>query len=58
MKTYGLAVATGFILGIAMVWWVRPDTNAGAVFIVVAMMALCFVAGVVVSFVLSLLRRK
>ena len=45
LKNYAFAVATGLVLGFATVWWVRPDTNAGAVFIVVAVML--FVAGVI-----------
>lgn len=34
-----------------MVWWVRPDTSAGTVFIVVASTVFCFIASVVITFV-------
>jgi hypothetical protein len=47
MKTLGLAAAVGVILGIAMLWWIRPDTNAGAVVIVVTTTLLCFIIGVI-----------
>ena len=51
MKTS--AAVIGFILGIAMVWWVRPDNNAGAVFLVVATTAVCFA----VSLLMGLFRK-
>jgi hypothetical protein len=40
------------------VFWVRPDTNAGAVFIVLTVTLICFVAGVVANFILGLFGRK
>jgi hypothetical protein len=43
------AAVIGFILGIAMVWWVRPDNNAGAVFLVVATTAVCFAASLLMG---------
>jgi predicted ABC-type sugar transport system permease subunit len=58
LKSYGLTVALGFILGIAAVFWVRPDSNAGAVFIVFTAILVCFVVGSVVKFTLGLLGRK
>ena len=51
------AAVIGFILGIAMVWWVRPDNNAGAVFLVVATTAVCFAAGITLNFLMGLLRK-
>ena len=58
MKTYGFVTAVGLILGIAMVWWVEPETKAGAVFIVVATALVCFVASVVLTFIGGLFRKK
>jgi hypothetical protein len=58
LKTSGFAAAIGFILGVIMVFWVRPDTNAGAVFIVVTITLLCFVISVALSFILGLFGRK
>ena len=43
VKSYTTAAAVGLILGFVMVWWVRPDTNAGAIFLVIATVLLCFV---------------
>jgi uncharacterized membrane protein len=51
------AAVIGFILGIAMVWWVRPDNNAGAVFLVVATTAVCFAAGIALNFLMGLVRK-
>jgi hypothetical protein len=51
------AAAIGFILGVAMVWWVRPDNNAGAVFLVVATTAVCFAAGIALNFLMGLVRK-
>ncbi|WP_284271247.1 hypothetical protein [Bradyrhizobium iriomotense] len=50
MNSYVFAAASGLFLGIAIVWWVRPDTNAGAAFIVVVATTFCLVSGVVLSF--------
>ncbi len=58
MKSYGLAAAIGFILGVIAVFWVRPDTNAGAVFIVFIVTLICFVVGAVANFILGLFSRK
>ena len=55
---YGLAAALGFVLGVVAVFWVRPDTNAGAIFIVVTMTLVCFVIGTVANFTLGLFKRK
>ena len=55
MKTS--AAVFGLILGIALVWWVRPDNNAGAVFLVVATTAVCFAAGIALNFLTGLLRK-
>ena len=43
------AAVIGFLLGIAMVWWVRPDNPAGAVFLVVATTAVCFAASLLMG---------
>ncbi|KJC52973.1 hypothetical protein UP09_01160 [Bradyrhizobium sp. LTSP885] len=51
LNNYAFASAIGLFLGIAMVWWVRPDTSAGTVFIVVASTVFCFIASVVITFV-------
>jgi hypothetical protein len=56
LKTYGFVIAIGLILGIAMVWWVEPE-QAGAVFIVVATVLVCFVASVVLTSVGGLFRK-
>ena len=56
MKT--LAAAIGLLLGIAMVWWVRPDSSAGAVFIVVAASAVCFAASVALAYLMGLFRKS
>jgi hypothetical protein len=56
LNNYAFAAAIGLFLGIAMVWWVRPDTNAGTAFIVVASTIFCFVAGAVLTFVGKLFR--
>ena len=56
LKTF--AAVIGLIVGIAMVWWVRPDNNAGAVFLVVAATAICFVAGVALNFLMGLFRKS
>jgi hypothetical protein len=45
VKSFGFAAAIGFILGVIAVFWVRPDTNAGAVFIVLIVTLICFVVG-------------
>jgi hypothetical protein len=58
LKNSVFAAAVGFILGIAIVWWVRPDTNAGTVFIVIATTIFCFVAGVVLTFIGGLFRKS
>jgi hypothetical protein len=52
------AAVFGLLLGIAMVWWVRPDNNAGAIFLVVAATAICFVAGVALNFLMGLFRKS
>jgi hypothetical protein len=57
VKSFGFAAAIGFILGVIAVFWVRPDTNAGAVFIVLIVTLICFVVGVVANFILGLFRR-
>ncbi len=58
MKTYGFAAAIGIILGIGLVYWVRPDTDAGAVFIVVTVTLICFVISVAVQSIFSLFKKK
>jgi hypothetical protein len=56
--TYGFVAAVGLILGIAMVWWVEPETSAGAVFIVVATTLVWFVASVVLRSIGGLFRKN
>jgi len=58
VKTYGVVAAVGLLLGIAMVWWVEPETNAGAVFIVVATALVCFVANVVLTAIGGLFSKR
>jgi hypothetical protein len=53
LKSLGLASAIGIILGIVMTWWVKPDTNAGAVFIVVTMVLICVVIGAIANFLFN-----
>jgi hypothetical protein len=57
-KNYALAGAIGLILGFGMVWWVRPDTSPGAVFLVIASMLLCFIAGSTVHFFSSSMKPR
>jgi len=38
MPTAGL----GLIIGLALVWWVRPDTSSGTTFLLVATMLAAF----------------
>jgi hypothetical protein len=58
VKSFGFAAAIGFILGVIAVFWVRPDTSAGAVFIVLIVTLICFVVGVVANFMLGLFSRR
>jgi hypothetical protein len=58
LKNYTLAGAIGLILGFAVVWWVRPDTSAGAVFLVVTATLCCFIAGSILHFVSSIKPRS
>jgi hypothetical protein len=51
LKNNALAAAVGLILGFALVWWVRPDTDAGVVFLVFATTLVCFIAVSVLNFV-------
>jgi hypothetical protein len=55
LSNYIFAAGIGLFLGIAIVWWVRPDTNAGTVFLVVASTLFCFIVGVVLTFVAKLI---
>ena len=43
LKNYAFVAAIGLVLGFAMVWWIRPDTSAGAIFVAVATILFCFV---------------
>ena len=58
LKNHALAVAVGLILGFVMVWWVRPDTSAGAVFLVFATTTFCFVAGSILQLIGNSVRGK
>ena len=58
MKSLGLASAIGIMTGIVMIWWVKPDTNAGAVFIVVTMVLICVVVGTVFGFLFNHFRKR
>jgi hypothetical protein len=58
LKSYAFATAIGLILGFAVVWWVRPDTNAGTVFIVFAATLFCSVVSVILNFIGRLLRKS
>jgi hypothetical protein len=57
VKSYGFGAAIGFILGVIAVFWVRPDTSAGPVFIVFTVTLLCFVVGAVANFIVGLFRK-
>jgi phosphotransferase system glucose/maltose/N-acetylglucosamine-specific IIC component len=60
-KSHAVAVAIGLFLGIVMVWWVRPDSNAGAVVLIVATTLFCVVIAFVLYFAsrgVESLRRK
>jgi hypothetical protein len=50
MKDVAPAAAVGLLLGIAVLWWVVPDTNAGAVFLVVSTTIICIVILRAISF--------
>jgi hypothetical protein len=58
LKNYAFAAAIGLILGFVMVWWIRPDTNAGAVFIVFASTLFCSVAGAILTYIGGLFRKR
>jgi peptidoglycan/LPS O-acetylase OafA/YrhL len=53
LKNHAIAVAIGLIFGFVMVWWVRPETSAGAIFLVFATTILCFVLGAILQFIVS-----
>jgi multisubunit Na+/H+ antiporter MnhG subunit len=48
-----LAAAIGLLVGVALVWWVRPDASAGAIFIVVAATLVGSVVGALLAFIRS-----
>jgi hypothetical protein len=52
-KSLPFALAVGLLLGIAMVWWIEPDSN-GAVFLVVTSIISCIAIGYVLRYVLRL----
>jgi hypothetical protein len=52
-----LATAIGIILGVALVWWVRPDTGAGTALIVVIAVIVCFVTRSVILAMVGLFRK-
>lgn len=58
MNNYISGSATGFILGIALVWWVRPDTNAGTAFVLVTSTILCFAVGGLLKFIAQLFQNR
>jgi hypothetical protein len=58
LKLYTFSIALGLVLGFVLVWWIRPTTNAGAVFIVSASTILCSLVSVVVNFVVGLFRKS
>jgi len=58
LKLYTFSIALGLVLGFVLVWWIRPTTNSGAVFIVSASTILCSLVSVVVNFVVGLFRKS
>jgi uncharacterized membrane protein len=48
-KSYATSATIGLLLGFATIWWVRPDTSAGAVFLVLAITLVCSVIGTIVN---------
>lgn len=48
----------GLIIGVALVFWAEPDTNAGAVFIVVGATIACFVVAGILTFVGRLFAKR
>jgi hypothetical protein len=56
LRTNAFAAAVGLIFGILVVWWVRPDSDAGAVFLIFASTLVCVVAGSILKFFVGLFR--
>ncbi len=44
LGNYGITGGVGLILGVALVWWVRPDTSPGTIFLIFVVVIACFVA--------------
>jgi hypothetical protein len=57
LKNFAVAAAVGLIVGVLMVWWVRPATNPGTIFIVVVSTTLCVVLGTVVAYIGGFFRK-
>jgi hypothetical protein len=58
VKSFGLSTAVGFLLAVALTWWVRPDTSSGTIFLVVTVTLFCTVMGTIFSFLLGALRKE
>jgi len=58
LKLYTFSVALGLVLGFVLVWWIRPTTNSGTVFIVSASTILCSLVSVVVNFAVGLFHKS
>ena len=46
----GATGAVGFLIGLALVWWVEPTTNGGVALLIVAGIAIGIIAGAIWSF--------
>ena len=51
-------VVIGVLLGFAMVWWVRPDTSAGTVIIIVTTTLICFAVSLIATLIGKVFRRS
>jgi hypothetical protein len=53
-----VSATVGFLLGIVMVAWVRPDTSAGAIFLVLLVTLVCIAIGYIIAFIVVSLKRS
>jgi len=58
MLNSAAGVVIGVLLGFAMVWWVRPDTSAGTVIIIVTTTLICFAVSLIATLIGKVFRRS
>jgi hypothetical protein len=58
LKIFTGAGASGIILGVLLVWWIRPATGPGTVLIILVSLVACFLLGVVLTSVVGLFRKR